>query len=108
MHAAIRSAIEGGSYYSVGVMELNTVYDTPGSPEDGRPGLSTLTDREYEIALLVSRGLSVHEIAENLCVATDTVVSHKKRIFRKAGVHRAVELVRWMLTNGLVRIDEQW
>lgn len=52
-----------------------------------------LTEREAEVALLVSRGNSVKRCSEVLCVAPSTVQSHMKSIYRKMGIHSRQELV---------------
>ncbi len=42
-----------------------------------------LTNREYEILLLLEQRLSDKEIADQMCLSTDTVKSHTKNIRRK-------------------------
>jgi DNA-binding CsgD family transcriptional regulator len=53
-----------------------------------------LTQREREVALLVSEGLRSREVAERLGIASQTVKSHLKTIFDKLGVRNRVELAR--------------
>ena len=53
-----------------------------------------LTQREREVALLVAEGLRSREVAERLCIASQTVKSHLKTIFDKLGVRNRVELAR--------------
>lgn len=59
------------------------------------PGVADgLTQREREVALLVSEGLRSREVAERLGIASQTVKSHLKTIFDKLGVRNRVELAR--------------
>ncbi len=51
-----------------------------------------LTPRQEEVTLLVVRGLSNREIAEQLFIAEQTVKDHLRDIFEKAGVRRRSEL----------------
>jgi DNA-binding CsgD family transcriptional regulator len=52
----------------------------------------TLTEREEQIARLVSQGLSDKEIAQNLGISFTTVRTHIKRAFDKLGVDNRVKL----------------
>lgn len=51
-----------------------------------------LTDRELEIALLISQGLKSSEISDKLFLSISTVATHRKHIFKKLNVHSAKEL----------------
>ncbi len=52
-----------------------------------------LSPRETDIALLVARGYTVNRIAEKLCLASGTVQSHMKSIYRKLDVHSKQEVI---------------
>lgn len=47
-----------------------------------------LTRAEAQVALLLARGWSAKRIAEYLVISPQTVATHRKRIYRKLGVHR--------------------
>lgn len=51
-----------------------------------------LTRRECEIAILVCRGMSNGEIAENLCISEATVKKHISNIFEKLGCSRREQI----------------
>ncbi len=51
-----------------------------------------LTHREREIIELVYKGLSNNEISAELCISLNTVKSHMRNIFEKAGVNTRMEL----------------
>ncbi len=53
----------------------------------------SLSPRETDIALLVARGYTVNRIAEKLCLASGTVQSHMKSIYRKLDVHSKQEVI---------------
>ncbi|WNO10222.1 response regulator transcription factor [Teredinibacter sp. KSP-S5-2] len=61
--------------------------------------LETLTDKEKEIALAVSQGLSNKEIAAQLNIAPSTVKNHLYTIFRKLNITNRVALVSRITGN---------
>ncbi|MBY3793753.1 hypothetical protein HQP42_15305 [Rhodococcus fascians] len=65
------------------------------------PNLSILTEREQEIAQLVSEGLTNKQIASRAFISDNTVKQHLKRIFAKTDVNNRAELVQliWHSTS---------
>lgn len=62
-------------------------------PRSGIPGL---TDTEYAVAKLVSRGLTNGQTAEQMFVSRHTVAFHLRKVFQKIGVKSRLELaVLW-------------
>ena len=53
-----------------------------------------LTERERETASYIAKGYTTRRVAEELVVATSTVQSHSKSIYRKMGIHRKDELIQ--------------
>ncbi|MFE0605670.1 response regulator [Streptomyces sp. NPDC058892] len=60
-------------------------------PEEAAPGLPGFTDREKEILVLVSEGLTNKEIGQRLYLAEKTVKNIISRLFTKLGVERRVQ-----------------
>ena len=54
--------------------------------------LSVLTERELEVADLISRGYSNRDIAKMLFISEYTVKDHTKNIYRKLDIHSRLEL----------------
>lgn len=61
------------------------------TPDQSR-AFSTLTDREKEVLALVAHHLRSQEIAKQLCIAPQTVQTHRKNLLRKLGVRTAYGL----------------
>ena len=56
--------------------------------------MNHLTDKEKEVLLLVSAGLTTKEIAEKLNISFHTVESHRKNLLRKCQAKNSAELVQ--------------
>lgn len=54
---------------------------------------TSFTDREYEIAGLLSRGMSEKEIAEKLHISPATVNNHTRNIRAKFGLSKNSEII---------------
>lgn len=60
------------------------------------------TAREKQIIVLVEKGFTNEGIAERLFISKHTVATHRKKIFRKAGVNNATRLVEFCKKNGII------
>ena len=52
-----------------------------------------LTEREYEIFMLLARGRDVGYIEKTLFISRNTVNTHRKNLYRKLGIHTQQELL---------------
>jgi len=59
-----------------------------------------LSDRECDVLILLSRGLSSEKTATQLNISKHTVETHKKNMFKKLNVKNLTELVRFAVENG--------
>lgn len=57
--------------------------------------LASLTKRENQVAELLAWGASRKEAADQLNIATNTVLTISRSIFRKVGIQKATELSVW-------------
>ncbi len=65
-----------------------------------------LTPREQEIVAEVARGRSNKEIASEMNLAVNTVMTHRRNIAAKLHIHSAAGLTIYALMNKLVSLDE--
>ena len=73
----------------------------PAEPPGAAPAPS-LTEREAEILLLASEGLTARLIAERLTISTLTVKAHFEHIRAKLGVTDRTAAVAYALRAGLI------
>lgn len=61
-----------------------------------------LSDREYEVLLLLAAGASITDIAHRLHLSVKTVSTHKTHILEKMNASSLADLVRYALAHGLI------
>ena len=99
--AAIRAASAGEKYLSQTVSK-QLVAQVIEPNQEGGQSLRWLTQREREILQRLAEGLSAKEIGAELHISVRTVESHRASMMRKLGVHKAADLVRFAIREGLV------
>ncbi|MEP6017071.1 MAG: response regulator transcription factor [Paracoccaceae bacterium] len=90
---AIYNIRRGGSPISPIIARQLLVHIEPDLSADVEPQKALLTEREYEVLNLLSRGLSNADCADVLSISTNTVGTHVKNIYRKLEVNNRAEAV---------------
>ena len=67
-----------------------------------RPGHHTLSEREFEVFVLLAQGQSVRHIAESLALSIKTVSTYRARLLDKLQLTTTAELIRYALDHRLV------
>ena len=96
---AIRKVSAGGKYVSSSLAE--TLAYELGRMDEKAPH-ETLSDREYQIMLLIASGKTVTEIAETLSLSIKTVSTYRSRILEKMRMKNNAELTYYAIKNQLV------
>lgn len=65
-----------------------------------------LSEREIDVVKGVVLGLSNKEIAENLCISTNTVITHRRNIAKKLDIHSAAGLTVYAIVHKLVDVRD--
>lgn len=104
MALAIRKVYQGERYLSAEIAHKMAI----SSIEAGQEKLfELLTEREMQVMLMTTRGVSVQEISERLFLSGKTVNGYRYRIFEKLGVKNDVELTHMALRYHIIeRPDE--
>ncbi len=71
----------------------------------GADNIELLSDRERDVIIGVVQGMQNKEIADNLCISINTVITHRRNIARKLQIHSAAGLTIYAIVNGLVDIS---
>ncbi|AJP60174.1 DNA-binding response regulator (plasmid) [Pandoraea vervacti] len=102
---AVRKVDSGGVYLSPSMAE-KIAQDLASAVADG-PGYRRLSDREFDVFLMLARGLNLGQIAEVLCVSAKTVSTYKARVLQKLQLTSQAELVPYALRYDLLH-DSLW
>ena len=73
--------------------------------KNGQDNNDALSDRERDVVIALVQGMSNKEIADHLCIATNTVITHRRNIARKLQIHSPAGLTIYAIVNGLVDIS---
>jgi DNA-binding NarL/FixJ family response regulator len=92
-------AIFRGEIWLPRKMLLNCVLESINDKKAAIKEKTALSPREIEILTLVSMGTTNEEIANKLCISTNTVKTHLYNIFKKIKVENRLQAALWAGTN---------
>lgn len=96
---AVRKVALGGRYISdMLAEELAFAF----SDENDKLPHEKLSDREYQILLLLGGGKSVQQIADSLSLSINTVNTYRRRIMEKTSLHGNSELIQYVIQHNLI------
>ncbi|HCI52130.1 MAG TPA: hypothetical protein DE312_02165 [Gallionella sp.] len=85
-------------------MDDRTVAVTPQDNITARSddGAGTLSRRHLDVIELIAAGLTSAQIAARLNISQTTVITHRRNLMRKLGLHSAAELTAYAIKNKIV------
>ena len=98
MLQAIQKVSEGEQYLSAKIaqkMALNSLKPNRASP------LDDLSEREMQVMLMITRGLTVNQIGEKLFLSPKTVGTYRYRMFDKLGLKNDIDLMHFAIKHGV-------
>ena len=98
--AAIRMGARGQSLLDPAVAGSLLQLMQGGLPEN------SLTEREKEVLLQITRGLTNREIAEHFTISEETVKTHVGNILTKLQLDHRAQAIIYALKQGLISLDE--
>ncbi|MDJ1372670.1 response regulator [Gulosibacter molinativorax] len=99
---AVQSIHAGDSLLSATATRALIARHVPQSVDLDASELANLTDREREVLLLVARGKTNQDIAEELFISPLTAKTHVNRIMAKLNAHDRAQLVIVAYETGLI------
>lgn len=99
---AITNVVQGNNYFTEEILYqlVNRFKSRTPVPE---PSL-TLSDREQEVLLLICKGFSNQEIAEQLFISKRTVDHHRASLLTKTNTRNAASLVIYAIKNKMIEV----
>jgi two-component system invasion response regulator UvrY len=94
---AIRRVMSGKRYIGPAVAEL--IADSLGKDDVARH--ASLSDREFQVMLLIAAGKTVSEIAVEIALSVKTVSTYRARILEKMSLKNNAELMRYVVENNI-------
>ena len=96
---AIRRVSAGRKYISSALAE-KLAADLNNSGEE--PAHDKLSDREYQVMVMLASGKSTGEIAKQLSLSLPTISTYRSRILQKINLKNNAELIHYAIKNNLV------
>jgi Response regulator containing a CheY-like receiver domain and an HTH DNA-binding domain len=99
---AIRSVMQGLEYFGADIAEIiSRIYI---AKKKTTRVSEEFSEQEKSIIELCLQGLSAKLIADRLKISTRTVDWHKSNMFSKLGINSTLELVQFVVKNGIIRM----
>ena len=96
---AIRKALKGERYISGSLAQiLAGELDS----DSEKPLHEILSDREYQVMLMIASGKPVGAIARELCLSVKTISSYRANILLKTRMKNSAEITHYAIQNHLV------
>ena len=101
-HAAVLSVYDSAET----VIERITSLTDPSKSSSADARGSDLSPREKDVILAIVKGLSNKEIATEMNVSVNTVMTHRRNIASKLQIHSPAGLTIFAIATGLVKIED--
>ena len=94
---AVQRIFQGRKFLTPNLAELLAVTVEGGTVEPHQ----ALSDREYQVLLMIASGKTVSDIAEEINLSVKTVSTYRTRILEKMNLKNNAELTRYAIQNQL-------
>ncbi|HBQ6841035.1 TPA: response regulator [Klebsiella pneumoniae] len=100
---AIRCVASGQRYIASDIAQQMALSQI--EPDKTESPFASLSERELQIMLMITKGQKVNEISEQLNLSPKTVNSYRYRMFSKLNIHGDVELTHLAIRHGLCNAE---
>lgn len=98
---AIAAIMEGQCYVERGLFKESKETDQGGN-SDHQATIAGFSPREFDVFSLLAQGLTVHKVADQLCLGHKTVANYATQIKKKLQVDTTTELAHIAVTLGII------
>jgi DNA-binding NarL/FixJ family response regulator len=102
---AIRAVAKGESYLHSSIASQVIEGYLRGETRQENNPYELLTDREKQVLKLIAEGLTHKEIASTLGISTKTAIAHQSHISEKLDMHSKAELIKFAISQGIIKIE---
>jgi len=95
---AIKSILKDEQYIALSLAEKLAI-DVGEEITAQKPPHESLSNREYEVMLMLSSGMSIKDIAAEIYLSASTVSTYRARILEKLNLETTAELIRYAIKN---------
>ncbi len=99
---AVRKVASGQIYVEHELAMRLAMRQQPRTTSDQR--LQEMTQREFEVFVMLARGFSVRSVAEQLCISAKTVSNYTAMLKSKLDVSSTTELVHLAIETGVIKV----
>jgi two-component system invasion response regulator UvrY len=99
---AIRAVNSGQRYITPEIAQQMALSQFKSADENP---FNSLSERELQIMLMITRGEKVPDISEQLVLSTKTINSYRYRMFEKLNVGTDVELTHLAIRHGMLKTE---
>jgi two-component system, NarL family, invasion response regulator UvrY len=99
LSAAIQKIADGDVFIEPG---LTNAYSTVSNQADLKNKVDSLSPKEFDVFLLLAKGLTVHRVAEELCLGYKTAANYGTQIKNKLNVSTVAELAHIAIALGVM------
>ncbi|MGY6276417.1 response regulator transcription factor [Methylomonas sp. MgM2] len=96
---AIGAIMRGETYVETGLIKVGG--DHP-KPDDYQAVISKFSAREFDVFNLLAQGMTVHKVADQLCLGHKTVANYATQIKKKLKVNTTAELAHIAVNLGMM------
>ena len=110
--SAIHAVAQGHAYLQPALarwlledyQHLASKQEAMGNESEAAVKLEVLSERERGVLEMVAQGMTNQQIGEKLELSPKTIARHRERIMSKLNLHTRVELVKFAISSGLVKM----
>lgn len=96
---AVEKIANGQKYVTLSLAEQLVAELSSDYPQEPH---QLLSNREYQVMILLAKGETISEIGETLSISAKTVSTYRTRLLEKLNLNKTAEIIRYAIQNNLV------